>query len=133
MLHFLSIKVVELNLPCRKQQLRDGSFPALAAVPARALSLTVPAVLRSRAVSCVAAGARLAPAVRRALQGCVGAPCPASSLRAHSNCELWLDAGSAALLDAPSVRLHPALFPGFVDLQVRREVPTSANSYFEGR
>jgi hypothetical protein len=54
-------------------------------------------------------------------------------LRAHSNCELWLDAGSAALLDAPSVRLHPALFPGFVDLQVRREVPTSANSYFEGR
>lgn len=61
---------------------------------------------------------RVALAVAATLQGCPGTPCLASSLRTHNACELWLDPVAASQLHAPSVRLYPRAFPGFVDLQV---------------
>ena len=36
------VRVVELDEPCRRQQVNDGCFPSLAEVPRTALSLTVP-------------------------------------------------------------------------------------------
>ena len=66
---------------------------------------------------------RVAQAVAATLQGCPGTPCLASALRMHNACELWLDPIAASQLHAPSVRLHPKAFPGFVDLQVRLRAP----------
>ena len=42
----LAVKVVELDEACRRQQVNDGCFPSFDAVPRRALTLTIPALMR---------------------------------------------------------------------------------------
>ncbi len=90
------VRVVELDEPCRRQQVNDGCFPTLAEVPRTALSLTVPALLRvPRAVAIVPGPAKRA-AVAAAVQGPVTTACPASVLRRHPDATLFLDDDSAA-------------------------------------
>jgi glucosamine-6-phosphate deaminase len=90
------VRVVELDEPCRRQQVHDGSFAALADVPRTALSLTVPFLLRvPRAVAIVPGPAKRA-AIAAALDGPVTCACPASVLRRHPDARLFLDSASAA-------------------------------------
>lgn len=96
----LWVKVVELDEACRKQQLGEGWFPTLDDVPRQALSLTVPAILRGRKISCVVPDQRKAEAVKNALQGPVRTACPASVLRTSTNVTLWLDIPAASELRA---------------------------------
>jgi len=95
----LAVKVVELDLECRQQQVDDGCFATLDEVPHRALTLTIPALLASRRIFCVVPGAAKAAAVRDAVAGPLTTACPASALREHDECTLYLDAESATLLD----------------------------------
>ena len=92
----LTVKEVRLDEACRRQQVHDGAFADLAAVPERALTLTIPALMRGETLLCVVPGGRKAPAVRSMLTGPIGASCPASILRRHPSCTLYLDADSAA-------------------------------------
>jgi glucosamine-6-phosphate deaminase len=92
------IKKVELDLACREQQVHDGCFPTLNAVPRSALTLTIPALLSARHVSCVVPGERKANAVRDALLGPISTACPASALRTHPRAQLHLDSAAARLL-----------------------------------
>lgn len=92
------IKIVELDAACRQQQVNDGCFPALAAVPARALTLTIPALLDARHISCVVPGERKARAVRDTVRGAVSTACPASILQTHGSAVLHLDAAAGSLL-----------------------------------
>ena len=92
------VKVVELDASCRQQQVNDGCFPNFEAVPAHALTLTVPALVGAREVSCVAPGERKAAAVRDTLHGPVSTQCPASILRRHAHAVLHIDSASASLL-----------------------------------
>ena len=63
------VRVVELDEPCRRQQVNDGCFPSLDEVPRTALSLTVPFLLRvPRAVAIVPGPAKRA-AIQAALRG----------------------------------------------------------------
>ena len=94
----LWVKAVELDEACRRQQVEDGCFPHLEAVPRRALTLTVPAILSAGFVCAVVPGARKATALRRALCDPVGTACPASALRRHANALLWCDAAAASEL-----------------------------------
>jgi glucosamine-6-phosphate deaminase len=90
------VRVVELDEPCRRQQVNDGCFPSLAEVPPTALSLTVPFLMRvPRAVAIVPGPAKRA-AITAALQGPVTTACPASILRRHRDATLFLDEDSAA-------------------------------------
>jgi len=90
------VRVVELDEPCRRQQVNDGCFASLADVPRTALSLTIPLLLRvPRAVAIVPGRAKRA-AIRAALQGPVTTACPASILRRHRDATLFLDEDSAA-------------------------------------
>jgi glucosamine-6-phosphate deaminase len=90
------VRVVELDAPCRRQQVNDGCFPSLDEVPRTALSLTVPFLMRvPRAVAIVPGPAKRA-AIRDALQGPVTTACPASILRRHRDATLFLDEDSAA-------------------------------------
>jgi glucosamine-6-phosphate deaminase len=90
------VRVVELDEPCRRQQVNDGGFATLAEVPRTALSLTVPFLLRvPRAVAIVPGPAKRA-AIAAALQGPVTTACPASVLRRHRDATLFLDEDSAA-------------------------------------
>jgi glucosamine-6-phosphate deaminase len=90
------VRVVELDGPCRRQQVNDGCFPSLDRVPRHALSLTIPLLMRvPRAVAIVPGPAKRA-AIRSALEGPVTTACPASILRRHRDATLFLDDDSAA-------------------------------------
>ncbi|SDG87173.1 6-phosphogluconolactonase [Propionivibrio dicarboxylicus] len=91
------VKEVQLDLACRLQQVNDGAFATLAAVPERAMTLTVPALMRGESLICVVPGERKAAAIQSMLCGPIEENCPASILRRHDDCTLYLDAASAAL------------------------------------
>ena len=92
------VHVVTLDLACRQQQVGEGHFPTVDDVPAQALSMTIPAILSAEVISCVVPNRRKAEAVRCALEGPVEPGCPASVLRRHPQCRLYLDSGSASHL-----------------------------------
>ena len=92
------VKVVELDEACRRQQLGEGWFPTLDDVPREAISLTVPAIMRSKRIISVVPDERKAEAVRRALEGPIETACPASILRTHPDVTLFLDKASASKL-----------------------------------
>jgi len=94
----LAVKVVELDEACRRQQVNDNCFPTFDAVPRRAMTLTIPALMRGGALFCAVPGARKAEAVRATLRGPIAPACPASVLRTHERATLYLDTDSASLL-----------------------------------
>src|SRR5437868_6459390 len=71
------VKLVQLDLACREQQVNEGHFPGIAAVPQYAFTLTIPALCSARRMLCVAPEKRKANAVRDALCGPVETACPA--------------------------------------------------------
>lgn len=92
------VKVAHLDERCRQQQVNDGCFPNLAAVPRLAITLTCPALMSGRALVCAVPGPRKAAAVAAALAGPISTACPASILRRHPAAELFADAAAAAQL-----------------------------------
>jgi len=92
----LDVKVVELDDACRRQQVGEGHFAEVAAVPTHAVTVTIPALLRAAAVVAVVPESRKAEPVRRALAGPVSTDCPASFLREHAQVTLHLDTDSAS-------------------------------------
>jgi glucosamine-6-phosphate deaminase len=95
------IHVVTLDAACRRQQVGEGHFPNVNAVPRQAISLTIPTLLKPRYVMALVPEARKAQAVRAALEGPVTEACPASILRTRANVKLYLDRDSAALISLP--------------------------------
>jgi glucosamine-6-phosphate deaminase len=93
------VHIVSLDEACRRQQVGEGHFVSLEQVPRQALSLTIPAILRARVISCVVPDLRKARAVRCTLEGPVSPQCPGSVLREHGEVHLYLDTDSASLLD----------------------------------
>ncbi len=93
------MRVVEMEEACRLQQVHDGAFESLDAVPRRALTLTIPAMLRAPRIVCCVPGPTKSEAVKRALEGAITERCPASALRRHRGARLFLDVESAALLE----------------------------------
>lgn len=92
------VNVVNLDEACRRQQVGEGHFATLEEVPQQALSLSIPAILAARVISCVVPDLRKAEAVQCALEGPISPQCPASALRKHANCRLYLDFDSASRL-----------------------------------
>ena len=92
------VKVVELEYACRMQQVHEGHFPYLDTVPAHAITVTIPALLRARRVLAIVPEARKAEPVAAALTGPVTTACPASALRTISHATIHLEPESARLL-----------------------------------
>ena len=92
------VKVVELEAACRLQQVHEGHFPALDAVPSQAITVTIPALLRAGRVLAVVPEARKAEPVAVALDGPITTDCPASALRTVSHVTVHLEPESARLL-----------------------------------
>lgn len=90
------VKVVELDEACRLQQLGEGWFPSLSDVPKEALSLTIPAIMRAKRISCVVPGVQKAKAVFNTLNQEISTECPATILREHPHAILYLDRLSSA-------------------------------------
>lgn len=98
-----AVKVVEMDLICRQQQVNDGCFPNIDAVPRHALSVTLPVFARAGMLCCIAPTERKAAAVRDTLTAPVGTECPATLLRTHPRSTLLVDEPAASLL-SPEVR-----------------------------
>jgi glucosamine-6-phosphate deaminase len=95
----LDVRVVELDDPCRRQQVHDGGFARIEDVPRTAYSLTIPFLMGiPRAIAVVPGPAKRA-AIQAALDGPVTCACPASILRRHMDATLFLDEESAALVE----------------------------------
>jgi glucosamine-6-phosphate deaminase len=90
--------VVSLDEACRRQQLGEGWFPSLDAVPERAISMSIRQILRSKHVVLSVPDARKAQAVRAALEGEISPNYPASVLQRHGSCAVYLDPPAANLL-----------------------------------
>jgi glucosamine-6-phosphate deaminase len=94
------VKPVEIDETSRNQQVRDGAFPSIDAVPRLALTVTMSAILASRAISVVVPGPQKAAAVAATLLGPITTACPASALRRHPDARLFVD--QAAISGVPS-------------------------------
>lgn len=92
------VKIVNLDEVCRMQQVHDGCFPNLDAVPRQAVTLTIPMFLRAGHLINVVPTALKAPAVKAMLYGEISEACPASVCRTHPGATLYLDQDSASLL-----------------------------------
>jgi glucosamine-6-phosphate deaminase len=90
------VRVVELDEPCRRQQVSDGGFATLGEVPRTALSLTIPYLLRVPRAVAIVPGPAKRTAIAAAVRGPVTRACPASVLRRHPDATLFLDEASAA-------------------------------------
>ena len=98
------VKVVPLDEVCRMQQVHDGCFPTLDAVPTHALTLTVPALTRAEAMFCSVPAATKAEAVRRTLTEEISESCPATVMRRHPRAAMYCDRDSAAKLTGADLR-----------------------------
>ncbi len=90
--------IVELDEACRNQQLGEGWFANLDAVPRQAISMSVKQIMKSKTIICTVPDERKAQAVKNALQGPVTPDVPASILQRHPNCQLFLDKKAASKL-----------------------------------
>ena len=92
------VKVVELDEKCRMQQVHDGCFNHIDAVPMRAITLTIPALMAGKFIYCAVPAATKAEAVFSVVTSEISEACPASILRNHSNATLFLDLDSGKKL-----------------------------------
>jgi glucosamine-6-phosphate deaminase len=96
------VKVVDLDPPCRQQQVNDGCFARLDDVPAYALTLTVPALMAAAHVYSMVPGPNKAEAIFHTLCGGISEQYPSTILRRHPSARLFIDQDSAARLDPVS-------------------------------
>jgi glucosamine-6-phosphate deaminase len=94
----LVVKRVTLDEKCRRQQVGEGHFPNVEAVPEVAITLTCPTLMNARNLICCVPESRKAGAVRDALQGPLSVSCPASLIVTHPGATIYLDPESAAYL-----------------------------------
>jgi glucosamine-6-phosphate deaminase len=100
------IRVVRINDRSVRQQYRDyknhpdpaARYASLKAVPRRAFTMTVPAILSAKEVYTIVPGPQKADAVRKMWEGSISSACPSSALRMHSYVRIYLDAAAAGKL-----------------------------------
>jgi glucosamine-6-phosphate deaminase len=92
------IKRVTMDERCLQQQVGEGHFPSIDAMPKEALTLTIPELLRASHLICTVPELRKAEAVKNALTGPVAESCPSSIVRTHPGTVIYLDPDSASLL-----------------------------------
>ena len=100
--------VVHLDHACRQQQVGEGWFPSLDAVPKQAISMSVKQVLKSKEILAVVPGPKKAQAIQACFDGPLSPMAPSSILRTHPNTTIYLDRESAALLSPATLSAFTA-------------------------
>jgi glucosamine-6-phosphate deaminase len=100
--------VVALDEACRQQQMNEGWFDSIQAVPAQAISMSVQQILKSAHIICSVPGERKAQAVKDCLEQPVSNIHPASILKTHPDCSFYLDEASASGLPATNATTDEA-------------------------
>jgi glucosamine-6-phosphate deaminase len=92
------VKIVQLDLACRQQQVNDGCFDTLAHVPEYAVTLTIPALMKGTYLFCMVPGVNKATAIQQTLVQPVSEIFPSTILKTHDNAILFVDNDSYSLL-----------------------------------
>lgn len=92
------VKVVELEVACRQQQVNEKLFASLNSVPTHAITITIPALLKAGYMFCMVPAKNKAEAVYYTLNDEINEKCPATILRTKKDAILYLDEDSASLL-----------------------------------
>lgn len=92
------VKLVKLESTTRQQQVDEGHFPDLEAVPQYGFTLTVSMICSANKILCLAPEKRKAKVMQKMLQEPISTSCPASILRTQAQATLFLDTDSASLL-----------------------------------
>jgi glucosamine-6-phosphate deaminase len=90
--------IVNLDEPCRRQQVGEGWFADISQVPQRAISMSPRQILKAKELLVVVPDQRKARAVKACLEGEISPMAPASILRRHPKATIYLDTDSASLL-----------------------------------
>jgi glucosamine-6-phosphate deaminase len=88
-------RVVTLDAVSRRQQVDEGHFPTVDDVPQRAITVTIPRLLRARHVIASVPGEAKRAAVAATLTAPIGPDHPGTALRTHPDVALFLDTESA--------------------------------------
>ena len=102
----LMVRRITLESRSVRQQYRDykdhpnpqARYSSLKAVPRRALTLTIPAILSAKEIYTIVPGPPKAAAVKKMWEGPVSSACPSSALRLHRQVKVYLDQDSAGEL-----------------------------------
>jgi len=89
------VKIVTLDEACRRQQVHDGCFSSIEKVPAEAITLTIPAMMKAKRLFCIVPAPSKAKAVDSTINGDIIPACPASILRTHKAATIYCDRDSA--------------------------------------
>lgn len=100
------IRIIRIDNRSVRQQYRDykdhpdpaARYASLNAVPRRAFTMTVPAILSAREIYTIVPGPQKAEAVKKMWEGPISSACPSSALRMHSRVRIYLDKDSAGKL-----------------------------------
>lgn len=93
------VKIVILDNTCRMQQVHDGCFKNIDEVPKKALTLTIPMLMKAKYHFCMVPALTKAKAVKEMLEGEINEKCPCTILRTKENSILYLDRDSSSLLE----------------------------------
>ena len=92
--------IVNLDEPCRQQQVGEAWFADISQVPTRAISMSPRQILKAKELLVVVPDQRKAAAVKACMEGEISPVAPASILRKHPNTTVYLDTDSASLLSS---------------------------------
>ncbi|MHB1987112.1 MAG: 6-phosphogluconolactonase [Acidimicrobiales bacterium] len=96
---------VALAESCKQQQVREGWFSSTREVPERAVTMSIPWILRTHSVFSCVPGPSKATIIATLLETTEVTPeLPASALRQHPDVTIYLDRSSAGLL--PDALVH---------------------------
>lgn len=95
----LRVKIVDLDIGSRQQQVDDGCFESLGEVPSSAITLTIPVLLQAKYIYCIVPGISKAEAVCHTLYGEINEKHPSTILRMHPNTVLYLDINSSGKIE----------------------------------
>lgn len=93
-----SVKLVDLDIASRLQQVHDDCFAHIDEVPTSAITLTIPALLKANAIYCIVPGRNKVQAIYHTLHSETSETYPSTILKSHSDAILYLDKESAARL-----------------------------------
>lgn len=91
--------IVDLDKKCRQQQVNEGWFSSIEEVPKKAISMSIQQIMKSKNIICTVPGKRKAQAVKDCFGNQDISPShPASILKKHKNCTVYLDEDSSIYL-----------------------------------
>jgi glucosamine-6-phosphate deaminase len=94
----VDVRLVSLDAACREQQVAEGWFATVENVPARAITLTIPPLIRTPKLIVSVPGIRKAHIVRRVIEESMSNACPATLLKTHRDATVYLDDESSSQL-----------------------------------